>query len=226
MRDLLRDIPEWKVEDAAAAVGNAGHESNGLTSLQEIKPTIDGSRGGWGWLQWTGPRRRAFENWAKSRGFKFDSYEANYGFMVVELRGPESATIGKVKFAKGLRAKVIAFELGYERAGVKHYDSRAQWAARALAAYNADENGVPANPKPLTKSRTAAGGALAGAGGAVVVAKEAKDTLTETKDSIDGTIIGLVLGAVILIGAIIAIYARWDDAGRPMPKWLKKSEAS
>jgi peptidoglycan LD-endopeptidase CwlK len=76
------------------------------------------------------------------------------------------------------------------------------------------------NGKPLATSRTMAGGAAAGLGGAVVVAQEARTALTDAKPNIeDGGMIGLALGAVILIGAAIALYARWDDAGRPRPAW-------
>lgn len=137
MRDLLRDVPEWGPLDAAAALGNAGCESAGLTKLQEIRPTVRGSRGGWGWFQWTGPRRRAFEAWAKKRGLANDSYDANYGYLLVELRGSEKATVPAVKAAVGLDAKTVAFEQAFERAGVKNYPSRKRWAAIALAAYNA-----------------------------------------------------------------------------------------
>ena len=40
MGDLIRDF-RIGLEDAAAIVGNGGHESGGFASLQEIKPTID-----------------------------------------------------------------------------------------------------------------------------------------------------------------------------------------
>ena len=57
MRLLIEDF-NLTVTDAAAIMGNGGHESLGFTKLQEMKPTVKGSRGGWGLMQWTGPRRR------------------------------------------------------------------------------------------------------------------------------------------------------------------------
>lgn len=51
---LMRDFP-LGLEDAAAILGNLGHESGGLVQLQELKPVVAGSRGGYGWAQWTGP---------------------------------------------------------------------------------------------------------------------------------------------------------------------------
>jgi hypothetical protein len=136
MRDLMRDFPSLTVDDAAAIVGNLGHESGGFAKLQEIKPTVAGSRGGYGWAQWTGPRRRAYENWCKAKKLNPASDAANYGFLVEELRGPEKRAIPATVKAAGLAAKVKAFELAFERAGVKHYQSRNAWAQAALDAFS------------------------------------------------------------------------------------------
>lgn len=133
-------------EDAAAILGNAGHESNGFATLQEIKPLVAGSRGGWGWFQWTGPRRRAFEAWAKAKKLDLSSYDANLGFLIVELRGTEKAAVAATKRAVGLQAKVEAFEKTFERAGIKHYPSRLKWAKLALEAH--DEYVAKGGPKP------------------------------------------------------------------------------
>lgn len=137
MRDLMRDFPELEVDDTAAILGNLGHECAGFTKLQEVKPVVAGSRGGYGWAQWTGPRRRAYEAWCKAQKLDPASDAANYGYLVVELRGPEKKAIPAVVKAVGLNAKVKAFELAFERAGAKHYDSRNKWAQRALDAWNA-----------------------------------------------------------------------------------------
>ena len=60
MRALIADF-DLAVGDAAAVLGNLGHECGGFRLMQEQKPTVPGSRGGYGWAQWTGPRRRKFE---------------------------------------------------------------------------------------------------------------------------------------------------------------------
>lgn len=150
MRGLMAEFP-WTAEDAGAAVGNAGHESGGFMKLQEIAPTVKGSRGGWGWFQWTGPRRRAFEAWAKQRGLALDSYEANFGFLIHELKGSEKKAVSATAQAKGLVAKVKAFELAYERAGVKHYASRNKWARIAMEAF-----GEPSPARSKSKPRAPA----------------------------------------------------------------------
>lgn len=141
---LMKDFG-FSVEDAAAIMGNAGHESGGLTLFQEIKPTS--GRGGWGWFQWTGPRRDAFEAYCKRNDLDPKSDKANYGWLWNELKGSESRAVGATKAAVGLRGKVIAFEKAFERAGVKHYDSRLTWAERALDAYQAAGN-VPEPVEP------------------------------------------------------------------------------
>lgn len=150
MAQLLRDFPITP-EDAAAILGNLGHESAGLTILQEIKPTVAGSKGGYGWAQWTGPRRRAYEAYCARTGKNPASGDANYAYLFIELKGiegSEKAAIGKLVAANGLDAKVEAFEKAFLRAGVKHYDSRKQWAKVALDAWRAKGGeGVPI-PKP------------------------------------------------------------------------------
>ena len=131
-------------DSAAAIVGNLGHESGGFRFLQEKKPLVPGSKGGWGWAQWTGPRRRQFEAWVRARGLDPASDEANLGFLCHELRGSEKAAIPAVVGALGLREKVEAFERAFERAGVKHYESRLRWAEMALAAFEGRPVTAPA----------------------------------------------------------------------------------
>lgn len=124
------------VEDAAAAWGNAGQESGGFESLQEIRPTVAGSRGGYGPFQWTGPRRVAYENYCKRNNYNPANLMVAYKFFFVETKTTHNgAWVAAVKAASGLTAKVVAFERAFERAGVKHYDSRVTWAQKALEIY-------------------------------------------------------------------------------------------
>lgn len=134
MKLLIQDF-NLTEEEAAAILGNLGHESGGFRFLQEKKPLIPGSRGGYGWAQWTGPRRVAYEAYCARNGLDPSSDKANYGFLFVELNGSEKEAIPAVKSAIGLEAKVKAFENKFERAGIKHYDSRYNYARQALKAY-------------------------------------------------------------------------------------------
>ena len=189
MRNLIAEFG-LSEEDAAAIVGNLGAESAGFTVLQEIKPLVPGSRGGWGVAQWTGPRRRAFERWVAEKGYDPSSDKANYGFLVLELRTSEASAIPAVKRARTLRDKVIAFERNFERAGIPHYDSRVRWAERALAAYRGKAAPVPPVVKK-TVSTVAAGGAAA------TIAKG------HGWSSADALAIGVVLIVAVVVGLLI-----------------------
>jgi len=140
MYQLMQDFPELTAEDAAAIVGNAGHECDGFRTLQEVTPLVPGSLGGWGWMQWTGPRRRAFNAWVKRKGFDPSSFEANYSFLFRELAGHEeengARALANTMKAEGIANKVRAFERTFLRAGIKHYDSRVVYANRALEAWH------------------------------------------------------------------------------------------
>lgn len=149
--DLLKEDFGLKMLDAVAIVGNLGHESGGFKFLQEIKPVVKGSRGGYGWAQWTGPRRKSFEKFCKDNNYSVNSYEGNYNYLVWELRNTETKAIPNVKKAKTLSEKVKAFELAFERAGVKHYPSRNEWALKAMYAYEANKEIVPTIPPLIVK---------------------------------------------------------------------------
>ena len=148
MRDLMHDLG-FTVNDAAAVLGNIGHECGGFKLMQEQHPTVAGSLGGYGWCQWTGPRRRSFEAWCKSHNLSPDSDAGNYGYLLFELTSTEASAVPATKSAASLYDKVVAFESHFERAGVKHYDLRKGYADKALAAFN-DSAPKPANdPVPI-----------------------------------------------------------------------------
>ena len=135
MGRLMSDF-NLSVEDAAAIIGNAGHESGGFKSLQEKKPVVPGSRGGYGIMQWTGPRRREYEAYCKRNNLDPANMESNYKFLFVELKGEEGRrALPKLKAMKTLDQKVESFMKTFLRPGIPHLNSRKIWAARALAAY-------------------------------------------------------------------------------------------
>jgi chemotaxis response regulator CheB len=104
----------------------------------------------------------------------------------------------RTRAGKTLRDKVIEFELGYERAGIKHYDSRVKWANVALGAYEAAAGRLPevkATQSPVTpKKPSKAGPVVAGGasvGGAAAAAQQA----------------GLPLWAVLAIAVGVGVVA-------------------
>jgi hypothetical protein len=136
---LVADLGLTTVQ-AAGIVGNLGYESAGFTKLQEITPAVPGSRGGYGWAQWTGPRRRHFESWCVSKGLEPSSDEANYGFLVVEVRASFTGMLARLKATDDLQRCVALVERLYEGPAESRVEDRFGWAQRAL---NGAQSAVP-----------------------------------------------------------------------------------
>jgi hypothetical protein len=147
MRSLMVDF-DLTPEQAAGIVGNLGAES-GLRAVQEARPTVPGSRGGYGWAQWTGPRRRQFEAYCARNGLEPRSYKANYGWLFVELSGPYAHAITQLKKTTTLKAAVETFEANYEKAGIKRMAARVRFAERALALYQTTTGGIESDVKRI-----------------------------------------------------------------------------
>lgn len=143
-REKAADLTDRMVKDlgisetkAAAIVGNFMHESGDFQHMQEIAPVS--GRGGYGWAQWTGPRRRNFEAFVANKGLDINSDDANYQFFLHEIQNDpyEKQQFERWKNTEyvNLAAETVAFENSYERAGVKHHGSRIQRAETALQMY-------------------------------------------------------------------------------------------
>ncbi|SFZ85985.1 hypothetical protein SAMN02983003_3157 [Devosia enhydra] len=215
---LLGDFP-IRPDDAFAIVGNAGHESLGFTALQEITPVVKGSRGGWGWMQWTGPRRREFEAYCKRNKLDPSSDQANYSWLFIELNSTEKRAIGATVAASGLEEKVVAFEKSFLRAGIKHYPSRQNWARIAeKAAVRLRPEPVPPETKVaiLEDEAKAANdrairngtGAVSGAGGEVILVSNAERV---------ADLVTLGLGAAFFV---LMVFLGWKAFGH----WRKSRD--
>lgn len=146
-RRLMKDF-DLTVLDAAAVFGNAGQESGGFQSLQEKKPLVTGSKGGYGIMQWTGPRRKAYEAYCSRNKLDPADMESNYKFLFVELSNSEKSVLPKLRAAKTLEDKTKTFMNSFLRPGIPHLDQRIVWAKRAYEAIQ-DANVVdPALPVP------------------------------------------------------------------------------
>ena len=97
VKDLMRDFGLTEFQ-AAGLVGNLAYESGNFKQLQEKEPLIPGSKGGYGFAQWTGVRRDGFENWIKSQDSQIDpaSYSANYGYLKHELSNVLPDSLGSI----------------------------------------------------------------------------------------------------------------------------------
>lgn len=133
MSRLMQDLSITRIQ-AAGILGNIGHECAGFLLMQEQSPR--GGRGGWGWCQWTGARRREFEQFAANKGIAdLASDEANYGFLLYELKGPESAALQALRKANTIESATTVFELKFERAGIQAMGRRIDLANIALREY-------------------------------------------------------------------------------------------
>lgn len=125
MENLMKDFSLTKAQ-AAGVVGNLAHESAGLQpDINEKNPLIKGSRGGYGLAQWTGPRRIALENFAKSNNLPLDSVDTQYAFLKQELTTNQqyAAILERVKQQKTAADAAKAF-LPFESPAVTAMGSR------------------------------------------------------------------------------------------------------
>ena len=144
----LVDDPDLRMspEEAAGIMGSLWHESGGFKQLQEIKPVS--GRGGFGWAQWTGPRRRQFEQFAKANGMDIRDDETNFQFLKHELLNtPEGKVLAPLKRARSAEQASDTFTNVFERPGVPALGSRRRNARKILSAWS---NGGPMSDVPPT----------------------------------------------------------------------------
>lgn len=148
---LMKDF-EISLLSSIAIVGNAGQESGGFKSLQEKKPVVKGSRGGYGIMQWTGPRRVAYESYCERNNLDPADMESNYKFLFVELKGEEGRVLPRLEAAQSLEQKVEVFMKGFLRPGIPHLQSRVEWARRVQKAWDKahPEHMPETTPPPVT----------------------------------------------------------------------------
>lgn len=96
VRDKLSQDLGISKDAASGIVAPLNAESN-IAGINEKNPTVPGSRGGFGWAQWTGPRRDDFEAYARQRGLDPKSDEANYGFLVEELKSKYPSVLQQLR---------------------------------------------------------------------------------------------------------------------------------
>ena len=137
MRTLMHNFGLTDFQ-AAGVLGNLGTECMGFQRLHEIGQP-DG-KGGYGWFQWTGPRRKSFFAWCQKHKLKWTSDEANEGYLLYELTTSYKSVIEHLKKTKTLNDATLVFEKEYEGAGVPNLKDRLRWAQYAMNAIDADEH--------------------------------------------------------------------------------------
>lgn len=136
--DDLRNEFQLPIATAQGIVGALAMESGGFNTLQEVQPLIPGSRGGYGYAQWTGVRRRAYEAWAQQAGLDPSSYEANRGYLFEELRGTgghDGRVLNKLAGVDNAHRAQEIFTNTFLRPGIPHMDARRRWTDQVIGAY-------------------------------------------------------------------------------------------
>jgi len=134
--DDLKANYDMTTEQAAGFVGNLWHETGGFKFMQELKPTIKGSKGGLAFAQWTGPRRTQFEDLLKELGdLPADSYEGNWAMITEEFDTTERGALNKILGATTVEDAATATSKFYLRPGKPMLDKRIQNANMIYKAY-------------------------------------------------------------------------------------------
>jgi Phage tail lysozyme len=107
----------WSPQEAAAAAGNVQVESVFRPGIQELKPLA--GRGGYGLIQWTGPRRRALERYAATTGRNIADPHVQMDWLAMERSGestryggPDERASFQRAFARGGSPEDIAHRFG------------------------------------------------------------------------------------------------------------------
>lgn len=136
VNQLVADL-KLKNFQAAGLVGGFGVESGEFKKLHEIGQPE--GQGGYGWAQWTGSRRNAFLNWCDAQGLDWKSNEANYGYLVYDLKHGYKGFLAKLKKTKTIEDATHLAHREYETPqevldGTEtSYPLRLRYAQRALA---------------------------------------------------------------------------------------------
>ena len=97
-----------------------------------------GGRGGLGWCQWTASRRIDFEKWlAEKGGLNYQDDDANYGFLLKELRTTQSPSVSAIRRAGDIDTATGEFMRVFERPAPRyaHLEDRIGLAKLALQEY-------------------------------------------------------------------------------------------
>lgn len=112
LRDDVAERLGIPAHAAAGLVSGLHAESGLIPGRQESAASMaegsrltgaTGNRGGLGLAQWTGPRRDAFERWARENNLSVTSEEANVGFLVHELRTTHPEILERLRRATTAR---------------------------------------------------------------------------------------------------------------------------
>lgn len=118
---IERGLPEHVAD---GFLMNFQDESGLNPGINEVNPTVPGSRGGFGLYQLTGPRRVAYEQFAAQRGVSPADPDAQLDFMMQELQGPEAGAAQSILSAPDAGTAAAAIARDFLRPAPQHLQSR------------------------------------------------------------------------------------------------------
>ncbi len=118
---IQRGLPEHVAD---AFVLNFQDESGLNPDINEAKPLVPGSRGGYGLYQLTGPRRRMYEAFARDRGVDTSDIDAQLDFLKFELGGPEAKAAQSIMGSRDTATAAQAIVNNFLRPAPEHRQSR------------------------------------------------------------------------------------------------------
>jgi hypothetical protein len=131
---------------AEAFAWNVGDESGFDPGINELAPIVPGSRGGFGFSQWTGPRRRALDAYAANRGVPVSDPEMQLDFLMTELQGPEASAWQRISAAQTTPEAAAAVVNHFLRPAEEHRARReAEYLGGKVPTYSSGGNALAAN---------------------------------------------------------------------------------
>jgi hypothetical protein len=109
---------------ARGFVMNFRDESGLNPDINEAEPLVEGSRGGFGLYQLTGPRRKDYEAMADERGVPYGDTDAQLDWLMIEYNGSESSAAERINATEtpgGAAAAIVQYFL---RPSPEHVTSR------------------------------------------------------------------------------------------------------
>lgn len=137
---VARGVPQ------SAAIGMAGNiavESRFDPGINEIAPVVPGSRGGFGLIQWTGPRRRQLEAFA---GGNVADLDTQLDFLVHELNTSERSARDQIYSAQDPETAARLVSEKFLRPGIPHLDRRIAETRRLAGGGYEQPQGSPQRP--------------------------------------------------------------------------------
>lgn len=149
-QEIYQGLRQRGLSDAAARgiIANMIAESGLDPGINEINPVVRGSRGGYGLIQWTGPRRRALEAEASRRGVAVNSLDFQLDYLVLELQTTERNSYNALQNVSDPVEAARIFSEKNLRPGIPNLPKRLG-EARRLSGVQFDET-ASASTSPLT----------------------------------------------------------------------------